>query len=64
MIHRGFQLFVVVLLVGSPASMAADGPFFEERVHGLLKTYCWKCHGGEGRQAKLDLRSLPLFMRG
>ena len=64
MIHRGFQFFVVVLLVGSPVSMAADGPFFEERVHGLLKTYCWKCHGGEGRQAKLDLRSLPLIKRG
>ena len=34
MIHRGFRFLVVALLVGSPASMAADGPFFEERVHG------------------------------
>jgi len=54
----------VVLPVCSGVVEAAEGPFFEERVRGLLKTYCWKCHGGEGREAGLDLRSLPLIKRG
>jgi hypothetical protein len=30
----------------------------------LLKTYCWKCHGGEGFEAALDFRSLPLILKG
>ena len=64
MIRLTFQAILSALLVGSGAVSAAEGPFFEERVHGLLKTYCWKCHGGEGRQAGLDLRSLPLIKRG
>lgn len=39
-------------------------PQFERDVQPLLKTYCWKCHGGEGLAAGLDLRSLPLMIRG
>ncbi|GIS63467.1 MAG: hypothetical protein CM1200mP2_56920 [Planctomycetaceae bacterium] len=58
-------LLLLVIVSSSPSSVpAADGLMFEDRVFGLLKTYCWKCHGGEGRQAGLDLRSLPLIKRG
>jgi cytochrome c553 len=39
-------------------------PSFERDIHPLLKTYCWKCHGGEGLAAELDLRSFPLVARG
>jgi hypothetical protein len=39
-------------------------PQFERDVHPLLKTYCWKCHGGEGYAAELDFRSLPLILKG
>lgn len=64
MMSRWLLLFLMALSVGSSSLLAADGPLFEDRVHGLFKTYCWKCHGGEGRQAGLDLRSLPLIKRG
>jgi len=29
-----------------------------------LKAYCWHCHGAEERRADLDLRTLPLILRG
>ncbi|HAB10231.1 MAG TPA: hypothetical protein DCE47_00920, partial [Planctomycetaceae bacterium] len=64
MMVRWLLLFFVILSSGPSSAVAADGPLFEDRVYGLLKTYCWKCHGGEGRQAGLDLRSLPLIKRG
>src|SRR5690348_15114514 len=44
---------------GSPAA-----PQFERDVQPLLKTYCWKCHGGEGYVGELDFRSLPLILKG
>ena len=37
---------------------------FERDVLPILKAYCWKCHGGEAWKAELDLRSLPLIIRG
>src|SRR5437762_4907752 len=65
-------LFVVATLAGS-ASLSAEetakppatgAPLFERDIHPLLKTYCWKCHGGEGYAADLDFRSLPLILKG
>ncbi len=47
-----------------PAPKRAKEPNFERDVHPLLKTYCWKCHGGEGYAAELDFRSLPLLLKG
>jgi hypothetical protein len=46
---------------GAPAPPV---PQFERDIHPLLKTYCWKCHGGEGFKAGLDFRSLPLILKG
>jgi Protein of unknown function (DUF1549)/Protein of unknown function (DUF1553)/Planctomycete cytochrome C len=43
---------------------AAEVPQFERDIHPLLKTYCWRCHGGEGFEANLDLRSLPNVLLG
>jgi hypothetical protein len=46
---------------------AADPPKplrFEVDVVPILRAYCWKCHGGEGRAAGLDMRSLPLLLAG
>ncbi|MBI1918716.1 MAG: PSD1 domain-containing protein [Planctomycetes bacterium] len=37
---------------------------FEADVVPILRAYCWKCHGGEGRAAGLDMRSLPLLLAG
>jgi cytochrome c553 len=37
---------------------------FEPDIVPILRAYCWKCHGGEGRAAELDMRSLPLLMKG
>jgi len=42
----------------------AKPPHFETEVVPILRAYCWKCHGSEGRQAGLDLRSLPLILGG
>jgi hypothetical protein len=47
----------------APAPLRA-APQFERDIHPLLKTYCWKCHGGEGYAAELDFRSLPLILKG
>src|SRR5262245_48753587 len=47
----------------APARQSA-APQFERDIHPLLKTYCWKCHGGEGYAAELDFRSLPLILKG
>src|SRR4051812_47279357 len=45
----------------SPGRAAvADPPRFEVEVAPILRAYCWKCHGGEGRAGGLDMRSLPL----
>src|SRR5436305_8335716 len=37
---------------------------FETEVVPVLRAYCWKCHGGEGRAGGLDMRSLPLLLAG
>src|SRR5436305_1124634 len=37
---------------------------FETEVVPILRAYCWKCHGGEGRASGLDMRSLPLLLAG
>jgi hypothetical protein len=37
---------------------------FEADVVPILRAYCWKCHGGEGRATGLDMRSLPLLLAG
>jgi len=42
----------------------ARGLVFEGDVVPILKAYCWKCHGGEARKAKLDLRTFPLMLKG
>src|SRR5262245_10310420 len=47
-----------------PPAPTPAAPQFERDVHPLLKTYCWKCHGGEGYAAELDFRSLPLILKG
>jgi len=46
---------------------AADekpAPVFESDVAPILRAYCWSCHGGGGRAAGLDTRSLPLLLKG
>src|SRR5262249_7900365 len=68
-------IVVTVLLIASlivaATSRADDAPVpapaapqFERDVHPLLKTYCWKCHGGGGYAAELDFRPLPLVLKG
>ncbi|MFN0055164.1 MAG: PSD1 and planctomycete cytochrome C domain-containing protein [Planctomycetales bacterium] len=72
-LSRGLWQVVVTLCCGLSLSGASVGdepdassatPQFERDVHPLLKTYCWKCHGGDGFAAELDLRSLPLIAKG
>ena len=41
-----------------------SSPLFEQQVAPILSAFCWNCHGGESRQAGLDLRSLPLILQG
>jgi len=62
-------LGLALIAAGALSSRAADDaapvpPVFEKDIAPLLKAYCWKCHGGEGRQAGLDLRTLPLALHG
>ncbi len=48
----------------SSQQAATSVPVFERDVFPLLKTYCWRCHGGEGREAGLDMRSFALLSKG
>src|SRR5713101_224417 len=64
-------LFAVLLPIANmcradetPAATPPPAPQFERDIHPLLKTYCWKCHGGEGYAGELDFRSLPLILKG
>ncbi len=43
---------------------AKTTPVFERDVVPILKAYCWKCHGAEGRAAGLDMRTLPFLLAG
>ncbi|MGE5192620.1 MAG: DUF1553 domain-containing protein, partial [Deltaproteobacteria bacterium] len=67
----GLPLLIAAL--HGPAARAGDepgsapfpaAPQFERDIHPLVKTYCWKCHGGEGLAGGLDFRSLPLILKG
>jgi hypothetical protein len=73
--HQTLSLSLALLVAGSssvqspcPAdesgAISPAPPQFERDIHPLLKTYCWKCHGGEGYAAELDFRSLPLILKG
>jgi cytochrome c553 len=46
------------------AEVKQQPPMFERDVAPILTAYCWKCHGSEARVAELDLRSLPLLLKG
>ena len=37
---------------------------FEEEVAPIIRAYCLRCHGLEGRHAELDLRTMPLIRKG
>ena len=37
---------------------------FEEDVVPIVRVYCLRCHGLEGRHAELDLRTMPLINKG
>ncbi len=47
-----------------PPGAAGQRVHFEADVVPILRAYCWKCHGGEGRAGGLDMRSLPLLLAG
>ncbi len=66
-------LLSVVARVGNSADapVVASNPTspsqrlqFETDVVPILRAYCWKCHGGEGRVGSLDTRTLPLLLAG
>ena len=65
-------LLVIGLTVGSCSALhAEDKPeqsaiplLFERDVVPIVSAYCWNCHGGEHRKADLDLRTLPLMLKG
>jgi cytochrome c553 len=50
--------------IGWPCAAEDSAPVFETDVAPILEAYCWKCHGAEGREADLDLRTLPLIQTG
>jgi len=67
---RGILFYLLLMPVALPptSSKSADDvakhPTFENDVVPILRTYCWSCHGTGGREAELDLRSLPLLLKG
>jgi cytochrome c553 len=71
LLRKAFLVVLVGLVLGQgeakarPAATPKSRPVvFESDVAPILRAYCWKCHGGEGRSAGLDMRSLPLLLAG
>ncbi|MDA1163865.1 MAG: DUF1549 domain-containing protein, partial [Planctomycetota bacterium] len=64
------RCFVVVFLVAITQTLAGDQLVaerqltFEEHVTPILRAHCFKCHGGEKREAELDLRRRFTIQRG
>ena len=70
-----YSLPLVLLVVGMPVTLLGgesaplDGgpssaPLFERDVVPILNAYCVHCHGWVFRKAGLDMRSLPLLLKG
>ena len=60
----------LALAVVAQSAVAADAEssdgrlVFETDIAPILFAYCWTCHGSEDHRAELDLRTLPLMIRG
>ena len=56
----------LILIVCCPATGAEVQPqyLFEADVAPILKSYCWKCHGGGGLAGGLDLRRVDFIVQG
>jgi hypothetical protein len=58
---------LVALVPATFIAAWADEPaplVFENDILPILTAHCFKCHGFEARKANLDLRTVPLLMRG
>ena len=75
--RRFWKKALLVVVLQFPFSAMADlskksqetateehGMLFETDVVPILRVYCWRCHGLEGRIAELDLRRMPLIHEG
>ena len=60
---RVILAIAMVCVVPADPISAADLTF-EKDVAPILKTYCWKCHGGGGLANGLDLRRRDLLLAG
>ena len=54
----------LVLAACLPGTAAEPEYWFEKDVAPILKSYCWKCHGGGGLAGGLDLRRADLILAG
>ncbi|HYE19763.1 MAG TPA: DUF1549 domain-containing protein [Tepidisphaeraceae bacterium] len=61
--ERLSQLAVVVAALLAPSARAAD-PLFETDVLPILTANCLGCHGGLMQKGGLDLRTIPLMLKG
>ena len=68
LVTAGFVLTVARVSTAADQLQAAIAPaervVFETHVVPILRAYCWKCHGSEGRAGGLDMRTLPLLLAG
>src|SRR5688500_11711568 len=55
-----------VSAAGAPPATAGDGeaPSFERDVLPVLTSNCLGCHGGLMQKGGLDMRSIPLMLKG
>ena len=52
---------IPILVHAQPAQQSLS---FEREIVPILTAYCWKCHGGEALEGDLDMRTLPLLLKG
>jgi mono/diheme cytochrome c family protein len=60
-------MLAIAVIASSRASLGQEEgtqPLFERDIFPILKAHCLKCHGLEGYTAELDLRTVPLMLRG
>lgn len=65
-ILNGFACLTVFLLTASPgiAEDEPTPPSFEKDILPILAQKCYDCHGGDLKEARLDLRTLSSMIRG
>ncbi|HVS36496.1 MAG TPA: c-type cytochrome domain-containing protein, partial [Gemmataceae bacterium] len=61
---RTRYLFILAILVASPAAFAAEPPSYSKQIRPFLARYCSECHNAKEFKGGLNLESYAALMEG